>query len=67
MKKILIANLVYLPIVNTNKYVAGDISGNIYLNEIYTLDEIRDKHKTSTNKLHELDNLHELTKAWGTR
>lgn len=65
MKKILIGNCVYLPIIDTNKYVASSISGEVYLNEIYTLQEIEDKWKGRDLKY--VDNLHELTKAWGTR
>jgi len=66
MKKILIGNCVYLPIIDTNKYVASSISGDVYLNEIYTLEEIQDKWKDWSGLVY-VDNLHELTKAWGTR
>lgn len=67
MKLILIGNCVYLPIIDTNKYVAGDISGNVYFNQIYTLEEIKEYHKESTSELKEVKHLHELTKTWGSR
>lgn len=54
MTTFLIGNCIYLPIdkhyddKSAQKYVAGDTNGNIYMNEILTLSEIKEKHKDST-------------------
>jgi len=68
MKLLLIANCIYLPFnLPNSKYVSGSISGNIFLNEIYTIEEIKEKHKDSNYPLIECDDLHDLCKKWGTK
>lgn len=59
MKTLLIGNLIYLPInkdygdKSEQKYVTGDMNGNIYMSEILTRDEIYEKHKASELPLSE--------------
>lgn len=54
MTTLLIGNCIYLPIdknwddKSKQKYVAGDMNGNIYLGMIYTKEEIDEKHKGSS-------------------
>ena len=53
MITLLIGNCIYLPIdkywddKSKQKYVYGDMNGNIYLSQILTREEIEDKHKDS--------------------
>lgn len=57
MKTLLIGNCIYLPIdkdiddKSKRKYIAGDMNGNIYMNQIYTIEEIEEKHKNSSYSL----------------
>lgn len=68
MKKLyVIANRVYLPLSEGNKYISGSISGTLFFDEILTLDEIKAKHKDYSYPLEECDNLHDLCKTWGVR
>jgi hypothetical protein len=60
MKKIIIGNTIYLPIAETNKYVQGNIDGTIFFYSIYTLDEIKEKHKNSFYELIECDALRDF-------
>lgn len=67
MNKLLIANWVYLPIIGTNKYIGGSISGDVFIDVILTLEEIIEKHKESTYTLHECEHLHDICNKWGVR
>jgi len=60
MKRLLIINIIDLPIANTNKYIKDIITGLLYINEIYTLEEIKEIHKDNLNRLHEVNTLEEL-------
>jgi len=59
MTTLLIGNCIYLPIDKNwddkcqQKYVAGDMNGNIYLGQIYTRDEIDEKHKNPSYSIKE--------------
>ena len=68
MKLILIGNCIYIPILNSNKYQAGSISG-VMFTSTYTLDEIKERHSTavSLGGLKECNDLHDLCKQWGTK
>ena len=63
MKTFLIGNCIYLPIdkdyndKSSQKFIAGDMNGNIFLNEILTLDEIKEKHKESSFSLIECNGI----------
>jgi hypothetical protein len=69
--KHLIHNTVYLPI-DTNrdgieqKYVACDISGNIYMDQIYSKSELLTMYKDNP-KFYSCNNLVDITKTWSTR
>ena len=67
MKIYMIYNCVYFPFENSSmkntKYVAGSISGELFLNDIYSEQEILDKYPD----IKAYSNLHEVCKAWGNR
>lgn len=55
---LVIANCLYLPILDSNKYIKASTSGFLIIKEIYTLEEIKEKHKGST--LYPLEEYEEL-------
>lgn len=65
---LLIANAVYIQIDSDKpelspKYVAASLHSGIFLGEVYTLDEIKERCKDSTYKLKETT-LKDLGAAW---
>lgn len=67
MKIFTVGNLVFYPFENNDwsktKYVKGSISGDLFLNNIYSEQEIRDEY----TDVKECKNLHEVVKLWGNR
>ena len=67
MKIFFIGNCIYLPFDNSDmkntKYVSGSITGDLFLNDIYSEQEIRDRHP----EIKTANNLHDLCKQWGNR
>jgi hypothetical protein len=65
MKSYLIGNCIYLPFTNSNgkntKYVAGSVSGCLFLNDIYTEEELKAKWG---NELKEFDSLTDIKEVW---
>lgn len=64
MKTFVIGNVIYLPIEDSNKYIKGSINGTLFINEIYTEEEIREKHSTSSFELIESKSLDILVDKW---
>ncbi len=70
MTTFLIGNCIYLPIdkdwddKSEQKYVAGDMNGNIYLSKILTKKEIEDKHKNSVFPLLECNGINNISENW---
>jgi hypothetical protein len=65
----LIHNAVFYPFEtskNTTKYVKGSISGDIFLNHVYTELEIRGEYEGNPN-LHEAKDLKDLLHIYNTR
>lgn len=67
MKKYLIGNIVFYPFQNNNlsntKYVKGSISGELFLNDIYSKEELLKEFPNAKP----CDNLHDVCKTWGSR
>ena len=63
----LIANTVYYPIPDSNKYVRGTLHGELFLTKIFTLEEIKIEHSQSKYPLEACEHLHELCAKWGPR
>jgi hypothetical protein len=64
----LIHNAVFYPFEthnNTTKYIKGSISGDLFLNDIYTEQEIRNKYEGNIN-FHEAKNLKDLIHIYNT-
>jgi hypothetical protein len=70
MTTLLIGNCIYLPIdkdwndKSEQKYVAGDMNGNIYLSQIYTKKEIEEKHKDSSTALTECKGIKGIVESY---
>lgn len=70
MTTLLIGNCIYLPIDKTwndkseQKYVSGDMNGNIYLSQIYTKKEIEEKHKESSYPLIECKGIKGIVESY---
>lgn len=65
MKLLLIANTIYLPIEG-NKYMMGSVSGYMFIDKIFTREEINHKHRKSSWPLTECDNLRDLVIKWSS-
>lgn len=69
MRKIYsIGNVLYLPIMSLDntvqqKWIGASISGEIFINQIYTQNEIYAKFPDIRN----YDDLHDVIAAWGTK
>ena len=70
MKAFLIGNCIYLPIdkdwddKSEQKYVSGDMNGNIYLHKILTEKEIKETHKDSSYPLLECNGINNISETW---
>lgn len=66
MDILMFSNLIYIPILNSNKYVSASIGGCILSLETYTKEEIMTKHAKSIDK-HECKDFHDMCKKWGNK
>lgn len=66
-KTFVIGNRIYLPIsdsLNKTKYISGDMNGNIFMNEIFTEEEILENHSDSSFTLHTCKGLVGIVETW---
>lgn len=63
MKILWSQNLVFIPILSSNKYLSASISGIILNHEQFTEEEIRSKYP----QIVEAKDFHDLCKQWGNK